>query len=310
MKRVGSIDCGTNSIRLLIADVPDEGPLTDVVREMRTVRLGEGIDRTGEFTPQALDRTFAAVEEYAALVAEHPVERLRFVATSASRDARNRDVFIAGVSERLGVEPEVIAGAEEADLSFLGAVRGLPADVRVPPLLVVDIGGGSTEFVIGTDSVTQRISVNIGCVRMTERHLVSDPPTPDEIARVERDVADALAQVREALDLQDARTLIGVAGTVTTVAAMAMNLDRYDPQVLHGSRTSLKQVEEVTQRLLVMTRAERAALPFMHPGRVDVIGGGAMVLRAIMRAAEAREVVASETDILDGIGYTLAGATH
>lgn len=310
MKRVGSIDCGTNSIRLLIADVPDEGPLTDVVREMRTVRLGEGIDRTGEFAPQALDRTFAAVEEYAALVAEHPVERLRFVATSASRDARNRDAFIAGVSERLGVEPEVIAGAEEADLSFLGAVRGLPADVRVHPLLVVDIGGGSTEFVLGTDSVSQRISVNIGCVRMTERHLVSDPPTPDEIARVERDVADALAQVRQAVDLQDARTLIGVAGTVTTVAAMAMNLDRYDPHVLHGSRTSLKQVEEVTQRLLEMPRAERAALPFMHPGRVDVIGGGAMVLRAIMRAAEAREVVASETDILDGIGYTLAGATH
>lgn len=306
---VGSIDCGTNSIRLLIAEVPEQGPLHDIVREMRTVRLGEGIDRTGEFAPQALARTFAAVDEYAALLDRHPVDRLRFVATSASRDARNRAQFIDGVRERLGVEPEVVSGEEEAGLSFLGAVRGLPSDRCVRPLLVVDIGGGSTEFVLGDDTVRQRISVDIGCVRMTERHLASDPPTAGEIARVERDIASALARVNAAVDLREAHTMVGVAGTVTTVAAMALDLDRYEPSILHGSRTSIEAVESVTDRLLRMTRAERAALPFMHPGRVDVIGGGAMVLRAIMRESGAQTVVASETDILDGIGYTLAGAT-
>ena len=304
--RVGSIDCGTNSIRLLIADVPADGPLVDVVREMRIVRLGEGVDRTGEFSDEALARTFAAVDDYADLLHAYPVQALRFVATSASRDVRNRAAFVDGVRSRLGVEPEVIAGAEEAELSYLGALRGLPAHLVRPPALVVDIGGGSTEFVLGHAQPEHRVSVNIGCVRMTERHLQSDPPTEAEIEAVEADIAAAIAVARGTVPLEAAGTLIGVAGTVTTVAAMALGLDRYDPVVLHGSVTGLAEVEEVTETLLRMTRAQRAALPFMHPGRVDVIGGGAMVLRAIMRTAGARSVVASETDILDGIGYTVA----
>lgn len=305
--RVGAIDCGTNSIRLLIADVQGADPLRDVVRQMRIVRLGEGVDRTGEFSPAALERTFAAVDEYAELLRQSPVERLRFVATSASRDANNRQAFVDGVRERLGVEPQVISGAEEAELSFLGALRGLPPGLLEAPVLVVDIGGGSTEFVLGSDHPKHRVSVNIGCVRMTERHLFDDPPTAEQTRAVEDDLALALGRAHAQVPFEMARTLVGVAGTVTTVAAMAMGLDRYDPVVLHGSRTSLVEVEAVTEALLRMTRAQRAALPFMHPGRVDVIGGGAMVLRAIMQAVGAETVVASETDILDGIGYTLAG---
>ena len=218
----------------------------------------------------------------------------------------NREAFIAGVQARLGVAPEVIAGTEEAELSFLGAVRGLPAGSVVRPVLVVDIGGGSTEFIIGADAPSASISVNVGCVRMTERHLVSDPPTAAEIAAVEADLAKAVEHAASVVPLIDAATLVGVAGTVTTVAAMALGLDSYDPAVLHGARVSASQVDDVTSRLLAMTRAERAALPFMHPGRVDVIGGGAMVLRAVMRASGAAEVVASETDILDGIAYRQA----
>jgi exopolyphosphatase/guanosine-5'-triphosphate,3'-diphosphate pyrophosphatase len=304
--RVAAIDCGTNSIRLLIADVDAAtGMLTDVVRTMRVVRLGEGIDRTGEFSPGALERTFAACDEYAGLLALQGGPALRFVATSATRDARNRDAFIAGVRARLGVEPDVIAGTEEAALSFLGAVRGLPPELLTLPVLVVDIGGGSTEFVLGEELPSHSISIDVGCVRMTERHLRSDPPTAEEIARVEADLAAALDVVARAVPVGAARTLVGVAGSVTTVAAMALGLPAYDPSVLHGAVVTLDQVEQVTEQLLTMTRAERAALPFMHEGRVDVIGGGAMVLRALMRAYDQHEVIASETDILDGIVYRL-----
>ena len=304
--RVAAIDCGTNSIRLLIADVDEStGMLTDVVRTMRVVRLGEGIDRTGEFSTGALERTFVACDEYAGLLALHGGPALRFVATSATRDARNRDAFIAGVRARLGVEPDVIAGTEEAALSFLGAVRGLPRELLTPPVLVVDIGGGSTEFVLGESLPSHSISIDVGCVRMTERHLRSDPPTSEEIARVEADLAAALHVVASAVPVGDARTLVGVAGSVTTVAAMALGLSAYDPSVLHGAVVTLDQVERVTEQLLAMTRAERAALPFMHEGRVDVIGGGAMVLRALMRAYDQHAVIASETDILDGIVYRL-----
>ncbi len=306
MTRVAAIDCGTNSIRLLIADVDTAtGILTDVVRAMRVVRLGEGIDRTGEFSPGALERTFAACDEYAGLLALHGQPALRFVATSATRDARNRDAFIAGVMARLGVEPDVIAGTEEAELSFVGAVRGLPAGMLAMPVLVVDIGGGSTEFVLGEELPSHSISIDVGCVRMTERHLRTDPPTAEEIARVEADLAAALDVVASAVPVGVAHTLVGVAGSVTTVAAMALRLTEYDPSVLHGAVVTLDQVEQVTEQLLVMTRAERAALPFMHEGRVDVIGGGAMVLRALMRAYGQNAVIASETDILDGIVYRL-----
>ncbi|CAB4949796.1 MAG: exopolyphosphatase [Actinobacteria bacterium] len=307
MTRVAAIDCGTNSIRLLIADVDQAtGMLSDLVRTMRVVRLGEGIDRTGEFSQGALARTFAACDEYAALLAAHGNPPLRFVATSATRDAGNRADFMAGVRSRLGVEPDVIPGAEEAELSFVGAVRGLPRGVLVEPVLVVDIGGGSTEFVLGGELPSHSISVNVGCVRMTERHLRSDPPSVVEVDLVEADLEAALATVASAVPVGDARTLVGVAGSVTTVAAMALDLLEYDPAVLHGAVVTRDQVERVTAQLLAMTRAQRAALPFMHEGRVDVIAGGAMVLRALMRAFGTQEVIVSETDILDGIVYRLA----
>ena len=307
MTRVAAIDCGTNSIRLLIADVDQAtGMLSDLVRTMRVVRLGEGIDRTGEFSQGALARTFAACDEFAALLAARGNPPLRFVATSATRDAGNRADFMAGVSARLGVEPDVIPGAEEAELSFVGAVRGLPRGLLAEPVLVVDIGGGSTEFVLGGELPSHSISVNVGCVRMTERHLRSDPPSAGEVDLVEADLADALAAVASAVPVGDARTLVGVAGSVTTVAAMALELKAYDPAVLHGAVVTRDQVERVTGKLLAMTREQRAALPFMHEGRVDVIAGGAMVLRALMRAFGQQQVIASETDILDGIVYRLA----
>lgn len=302
--RVAAIDCGTNSIRLLVADVEGHS-LQEVTREMTVVRLGEGVDRTGAFAGAALERTFAACDAYAATVRDLGVERLRFVATSASRDVSNRAAFVAGVRERLGVDPEVISGAEEAALSFRGAVEGLAHSVLSTPTLVVDIGGGSTEFVLGERTPTSAISVNIGCVRMTERHLHGDPPTLDEITRVEVDVADAIDQAARDVPLGDARSMIGVAGTVTTIVAIVHGLETYDPATIHGLGASLDDVEAVTSELLAMPRAERAAISVMHPGRVDVIGGGALVLRAVMRRT-GLPVVASETDILDGLARGLA----
>ena len=302
--RVAAIDCGTNSIRLLVADVEGHS-LQEVTREMTVVRLGEGVDRTGAFAAAALERTFAACDAYAATVRDLGVERMRFAATSASRDVSNRAAFVAGVRERLGVDPEVISGAEEAALSFRGAVEGLAHSVLSTPTLVVDIGGGSTEFVLGERTPTSAISVNIGCVRMTERHLHSDPPTLDEIARVEVDVAEAIDQAARRVPLGDARSMIGVAGTVTTIVAIVHGLETYDPATIHGLGASLDDVEAVTSELLAMPRAQRAAISVMHPGRVDVIGGGALVLRAVMRRT-GLPIVASETDILDGLARGLA----
>lgn len=303
---LAGIDCGTNSIRLLVGDVDEHGRLHESARLMEIVRLGEGIDRTGEFSAAALERTFSAIDRYAAIMTELDVTRARFVATSASRDARNRDAFVGGVRERLGLEPEVISGLEEAALSFTGAIRGLPEGLVAPPPLVVDIGGGSTEFVLGHEGPEHSISVDIGCVRMTERHLHSDPPRPAEIDATWRDVEAAVAAAGTAVPFGEAGCLVGLAGTVTTVAAMAMDLPEYDAEILHGSVVSTDEVADVTHRLLAMTKAERAALPFMHPGRVDVIAGGAMVLLAALRAAEQDRVIVSETDILDGIVYTIA----
>jgi exopolyphosphatase/guanosine-5'-triphosphate,3'-diphosphate pyrophosphatase len=302
---VAAIDCGTNAIRLLIADVRPDGTLDERVRLMRIVRLGEGVDRTGEFAQVALARTFAALDEFAGVLTEHDVRLTRFVATSASRDVSNREAFAAGVKRRIGVGPEVIRGAEEAALSFVGAVRGLPEGLVADPVLVVDIGGGSTEFVLGTGVPEQSSSVDVGCVRMTERHLHADPPTPDQIAAAAADIAGAVRQAGRAVTLQRAASFVGLAGTVTTVAAMALDLPEYDATVLHGSVIPFGEVARVTADLLAMTRAERATLPFMHPGRVDIIAGGAMVLEAAMRAAGAAEVIVSETDILDGIVYSL-----
>ena len=304
--RVAAIDCGTNSIRLLIADITN-GALTDVVRTMVIVRLGEGVDKTGEFSQAALERTFAAIETFAELISEHQPELVRFVATSASRDVSNRDEFIDGVASRLGIEPDIISGDEEAALSFLGATADLTnlSEPPTAPYLVIDIGGGSTEFVLGTTGPTAAISTNVGCVRMTERHLISDPATPQQIAAATADIDAAIDLAYGAVPIAQANSLIGLAGSVTTVAAIALGLSEYDSTAIHGSRISAQDIHRVTQDLLAMTRAERAKLGPMHEGRIDVIGSGALVLDRIMIRTGLKQVVVSERDILDGIARGL-----
>lgn len=301
--RVAAIDCGTNSIRLLVADVVN-GVVTDVDRRMIINRLGEGIDKTGEFSSAALERTFAACDEYASLIRGLNAERVRFVATSASRDAKNRDIFIAGVLSRLGVAPDVISGEEEAALSFVGATAGIGARYE-KPFLVVDIGGGSTEFVLGTTTPTHARSVNIGCVRMTERHLQGDPPTQDQIQAAISDIDAAIDVAAQTVPMHEAATLVGVAGSVTTVAAIALGLDQYDSNRIHESVITIDQVQDITELLLAMPRHQRAAMGVMHPGRVDVIGAGSLVLARIMALTAAQQVVVSEHDILDGIALAL-----
>ncbi|WP_275412404.1 Ppx/GppA phosphatase family protein [Paractinoplanes abujensis] len=299
---MAGIDCGTNSIRLLIADVADGG-LTDVARRMEIVRLGEGVDRTGRLSAEALSRTRKALLGYAAEIAELGVNRVRMCATSASRDAENAQEFRDMVRGVLGVDPEVISGTEEAALSFTGAVAGLQAE---RPCLVVDIGGGSTEFVTGSDRVDHAISMDIGCVRMTERHIHSDPPSAAEIHNAERDIAAAVDIALTAVPGRAATTLVGLAGTVTTVTALAQNLPSYDATRIHHAEVSLADVSRVTADLLAMPVAERLALPVMHPGRADVIGAGALILRTIMERSGHDSLIASEHDILDGIAFSLA----
>jgi exopolyphosphatase/guanosine-5'-triphosphate,3'-diphosphate pyrophosphatase len=314
--RVAAVDCGTNSIRLLVADVARRGDvarLTDVVRTMEVVRLGEGVDRTRRIDPQALDRTLAATRRYAETCERLGVERVRFVATSASRDVENRQEFVDGVRAVLGVEPEVISGAEEAELSFQGALSAVRGE-HLLPYLVVDIGGGSTEFALGTEHVLASRSVDVGCVRMTERHMAGDPPTREEVAAVGADVEAALDAVDGDVPLGRTGTLVGLAGTVTTVTARALRLPAYDAARIDGTVLPPDAVIDAARDLLGMTRAERAAEPYMHPGRVDVIGAGALVWSVIVarvraevaRAGRAlREVVTSEHDILDGIALAL-----
>ncbi|MEV7071160.1 Ppx/GppA phosphatase family protein [Streptomyces sp. NPDC093990] len=313
MTRVAAIDCGTNSIRLLVADCdPETGELVDLDRRMTIVRLGQGVDRTGRLAPEALERTFAACREYAAVVKEHGAERLRFVATSASRDAENRDEFVRGVLDILGVEPEVISGDQEAEFSFTGATKELKGSDHLDrPYLVVDIGGGSTEFVVGDDRVRAARSVDVGCVRMTERHLVvdgkvTDPPTAEQVAAMRADIEAALDLAEETVPLREARTLVGLAGSVTTVAAIALGLDEYDSARIHHSRIGRDRVKGISDALLKATHEQRAAHPAMHPGRVDVIAAGALVLLSIMERIGAGEVVVSEHDILDGIAWSIA----
>jgi exopolyphosphatase / guanosine-5'-triphosphate,3'-diphosphate pyrophosphatase len=312
-RRVAAIDCGTNSIRLLIADIQTEQSptLTDLAREMRIVRLGEGVDHTGRLSEAALDRTMTALREYADLITEAKPEAVRMVATSATRDAANSAEFATRVADVLGVPPEVISGDEEAQLSFTGATRELggsrlAAETECPPpYLVTDIGGGSTEFILGGPAgIAGARSVNIGCVRLTERHLHDDPPLPGQVAATERDIAAALSQV-DALPASEARTLVGLAGSVTTIAGIALDLDRYDSARIHHSRVSAVQVHEIASQLLAMKRADRAAIPVMHPGRVDVIGAGALILDRIMSSFGFTEVLVSEHDILDGIAWSL-----
>ena len=314
MTRVAAIDCGTNSIRLLIADIDKSNGstrLTDVVREMRVVRLGQGVDATGELAPEALERTFAATADYARLIRQHGAENIRFVATSASRDARNRDVFVDGIRGLLGVEPEVISGDEEAALSFAGASSVLPI-LDGHEVLVVDLGGGSTEFVLGTAAgVTAAKSVDIGCVRLTERHLRNDPPTAEQIAAAEADVDEAIARAGREVPLERATAVVGVAGSITTITAHALKLTKYAPDAIHGAELPIGTVREASSDLLHMDRDHRAALPYMHPGRVDVIGAGGLVWRRILERMEdltdgrVATATASEHDILDGIALSI-----
>ncbi|MGW1450274.1 Ppx/GppA phosphatase family protein [Micromonospora sp. NPDC002411] len=313
---MAAIDCGTNSVRLLVADLPDDSagppaPLVDLTRRMEIVRLGEGVDRTGRLAPEAIERTRVALASYAADIEKFGAERVRMCATSASRDAANAADFTEMVQRTLGVAPEVVTGDEEARLSFTGAVRGLPADAKAP-FLVVDIGGGSTEFVVGDREAGVRaaISVDIGCVRMTERHLPGDPPTPEQVAAAQADIAAAVDRALAAVPGREAATLVGLAGSVTTVVAIAQGLQEYDPERIHHARVSYEAVAQVTADLLGQTRAQRLAIPVMHPGRADVIGAGALVLRVIMERAGMPSVVASEHDILDGIAWSLQPATR
>lgn len=301
--RVAAIDCGTNSLRLLIADI-DGFNFREVHRDMRVVRLGQGVDKNKAFAPEAIERTLAVTAEYAAVLRSKGVEKIRFCATSATRDASNREIFIDGVREILGIAPEVIAGSEEAALSFLGATKELGQELS--PFLVVDIGGGSTEFVLGDTEVIAARSVNIGCVRMSERHLTSQPPTAMQIAEAIVDIDSAIHDANSQVDFSAAQTLIAVAGTATTVAAAALDLVDYDRYAIHLSRIPAAKVHEVAEMFAGMTREEIAALGYMHPGRVDVITAGSLVLSRVMTLTGAKELVASETDILDGIAWGLA----
>nr|NLD40262.1 exopolyphosphatase [Actinomycetales bacterium] len=319
MTRVAVIDCGTNSIRLLVADAstgPTGAPqLVDVVRRMEIARLGEGVDRTGRLADSALARTFAVIDEYAAQCRELGVERSRVVATSATRDAENREVFLSGVAARMGALPEVLSGDEEARLSFLGAASVLGEDLE-EPVLVVDIGGGSTELVLGAaGGVLAQYSMDVGSVRMKERHLATDPPTAEEIIAARADVEDHLDAAHRIVDLARTRTVIGVAGTITSVTAEALGLERYDSAAIHGSTLPLAVHLNACDWFLTHPVADRTARGHMHPLRADVIGAGALVwsqvldrvVRELRREGRELEVVTtSEHDILDGVALALA----
>jgi exopolyphosphatase / guanosine-5'-triphosphate,3'-diphosphate pyrophosphatase len=323
MTRVGAIDCGTNSIRLLIADVASGsiagsdggggGALRDVHREMRIVRLGQGVDATGEFAAEALMRTEAALRDYAELMRRHEVSAVRMVATSAARDVANRDDFFAMTAEVLGhvvagSVAEVISGVEEAALSFHGAVDEL--DQAAGPFVVVDLGGGSTEVVLGARDVEASFSADIGCVRLTERCLHTDPPTAAEIAAAREVVREGLGAAFREVPVDRARTWVGVAGTMTTLSALAQKMPTYDSNAIHLSRVGFGELLPVCDDLIGMTRAQRAALGPMHEGRVDVIGGGAIIVEELADALGQRagigELVVSEHDILDGIALSIA----
>ncbi|CAJ1499599.1 Ppx/GppA phosphatase family protein [[Mycobacterium] holstebronense] len=312
--RLAGIDCGTNSIRLLIAE-PVDGRLRDIHREMRIVRLGEGVDATGRFALEAIERTRAALADYTELLVAHGVSRVRMVATSATRDAANREVFFDMTAQVLGravagAVAEVITGQEEAELSFRGAVGEL--DSADGPFVVVDLGGGSTEVVLGDpdNGVSASYSANIGCVRLTERCLHSDPPTAGEVSAAREVARELLGEAVQAVPVQHARTWVGVAGTMTTLSALAHGLTEYDSAAIHLSRVGFADLTAVCDQLIGMSRAERAALGPMHPGRVDVIGGGAIVVQELARILAQRagigELVVSEHDILDGIVLSIA----
>ena len=302
MSQVAVIDCGTNSIRLLIAETSGS-TIKELIRTMEIVRLGQGVDENKAFHPDAINRTLLAVKSFKEIIDKNKVDRIRFCATSATRDAMNRNLFIDGVRDILNVQVEVIPGEEEAALSFTGATYQL--DQGTGPFLVVDIGGGSTEFVYGDKKVMSAKSVNIGCVRMSERHLTSQPPTMDQIASAIVDIDIAITQAAVSVPINSAKSLIAVAGTATTVAAAALDLSKYDRDLIHLSKISADKVHKVAQMFQSMSKSEISALPYMHEGRVDVITAGSLVLSRVMAATGAVEFVASESDILDGMAFSL-----
>lgn len=301
MTRVAAVDIGTNSTRLLVAEADDpRAPLRTVDRRMRITRLGQGVDATHRLAPEAIERTVSVLREYRDVIAHEDVQHVRAAATSASRDATNRDEFFAAGRDALGgVDLELIPGEEEARLSFLGATTGL----REPaPYLVVDIGGGSTEFIVGTEEPEGLLSINIGCVRITEQFLHSDPATPEELSQAVSVVRDHLADVaRELPGVRDARSLVGLAGTITTVAAIEMGLPAYDPDRIHHFRLKREAAEDVFRTLATESLEQRRHNPGLEPGRADVIVGGTVVLVSIMRAFDFDEMLVSEADILDGL---------
>jgi exopolyphosphatase/guanosine-5'-triphosphate,3'-diphosphate pyrophosphatase len=305
MTRVAAFDCGTNSLRLLVADLDaSRGTEEELVREMRIVRLGQGVDRTGRIADASLQRVFSAVEEFMELVSEHDAHEIRFCATSAARDADNADEFLEGVHERVGVDAEVIEGQEEARLSFLGATRSLPP--LDEPILVCDIGGGSTELILGRadGTVLSADSLDIGSVRLNERHLADDPPSAAQVAAAVADIDAALDG--SAVDPAGAGAVIGVAGTVTTIAAAVLDLDGYDRTLIHHSVLRPDAVQGAVSRLLDLMVEQRRELPYMHPGRADVIGAGGLILDRVLRRTTVRSMLVSEHDILDGIAWSLA----
>jgi exopolyphosphatase/guanosine-5'-triphosphate,3'-diphosphate pyrophosphatase len=304
-ERVAAIDCGTNSIRLLIAEVGPDGSLSDVERTMTIVRLGQGVDATGRLAPEALERTFAAARGYAASIRAAGASRVRVVATSATRDAENRAEFADGMRDIFGVDPEVVPGEVEAALSFAGATAGLEAAGHPGPYLVVDIGGGSTEFVLGTESPEAARSVDVGCVRIRERRLLDDPPSAEQIAAATADIDAAIASAAEVVPLAAAKSVVGVAGTVTTLTGIALDLTEYEPERIHQARIPAARLREIAAELLTITKDQRAAIPVMHPGRVDVIAAGALVLDRVLHALGDPDLIASEHDILDGIAASL-----
>jgi exopolyphosphatase / guanosine-5'-triphosphate,3'-diphosphate pyrophosphatase len=305
MTRVAAIDCGTNSIRLLIASQDPSGALVDHDRRLEIVRLGQGIDATGEFHPDALTRTFSVVDSYAQAIraAGVPTDGIHFVATSAARDAKNRAAFFAGIHRRLAVTPDVISGNAEAQLSFRGALSRIRA--KKEPVLVMDIGGGSTELVAGTTSgqIRAASSLDIGSVRLTERFLPGSPPSAADLDRAARYVDDQL--VRSGIDLTTVGSWIGVAGTATTLAAVYLGLQSYDRDKVHGSVIPTPDVAELLATLSSLTLEQIRAIPSMHPQRADVITAGTLIASRVAAAVPATELIISESDILDGIALDL-----
>jgi exopolyphosphatase / guanosine-5'-triphosphate,3'-diphosphate pyrophosphatase len=298
--RVAAVDVGTNSVRLLVAE--DGDPLRKVGRWMRVTRLGAGIDRTGTLDDTALSRTLDCISDYAGRWADLGAKRVRIAATSAVRDAADRDRFFEGVRQRTGVDAEVLTGEEEARTAFRGATALIDGE---PPFLVLDIGGGSTEFIIGDDDPGMMVSRQLGCVRLHERCLPTDPPSGLELAAAHELVAEHLDAVAEAVPVAQAGTLVAVAGTATTLAALHLGLATYAADRIHGTRMPLESVQALTAKLALLPAAERAALGPMAPGREDVIVAGALILQAVMERFGFAEVLVSESDILDGLALEL-----